>query len=148
MNDHFPPDRRLSPALGSVLAGLSLALVTLPAAAADAPPHSAPGAVEIGALEMRATGRPVPPSYQHTPVPRYPAEARQQGLEGVVVLNVLVRSDGRVEEARVAASSGAAVLDEVALDAVRKWTFVPATQGGHPVESVIEVPVKFALKAP
>lgn len=104
--------------------------------------------MELGALEMRATVRPVPPAYQHTPVPRYPADARQQGREGVVVLSVLVRSDGRVEEARVAASSGTAVLDEVALDAVRKWTFVPARQGGRPVESVVEVPVKFALRAP
>ena len=141
MNEYVPHDRRFSPA--PVLAGLSLALVALAAAAADAP-----GAVQIGPLEMRATSRPVPPAYRHTPVPRYPAEARQQGLEGVVVLNVLVRSDGRVEEARIAASSGAAALDEVALDAVRKWTFVPATQGGHPVESVIEVPVKVALMAP
>ena len=135
--------------LRSIFAGLSLALAALPAtAAADGPP-SAPGAVEIGAIEIRArAARPVPPAYQHTPVPRYPADARQQGREGVVVLSVLVRSDGRVEEARVAASSGTAVLDEVALDAVRKWTFVPARQGGRPVESVVEVPVKFALRAP
>ena len=108
----------------------------------------AQGAVELGTLEMRATARPVPPAYQHTPVPRYPADARHQGLEGVVVLSVLVRSDGRVEEARVAASSGTSVLDEAALAAVRKWTFVPARQGGRPVESVVEVPVKFALRAP
>jgi protein TonB len=147
LNDRFLPDGPVSPALRSVLAGLSVALAVLPAAAADAP-RLAPGAVELGVLEMRATVRPVPPAYQHTPVPRYPADARQRGLEGVVVLSVLVRSDGRVEEARVAASSGAAVLDEVALEAVRKWTFVPARQGGRPVESVVEVPVKFALRAP
>jgi TonB family protein len=133
--------------LRSVLAGLSLAFATVPVAGAEAP-HSGLGAVELGALEIRTTVRPVPPAYQHTPVPRYPADARRQGLEGMVVLSVLVRSDGRVEEARVAASSGAAVLDEVALDAVRKWTFVPARQGGRPVESVVEVPVKFALRAP
>ena len=147
MNDRFLPDGPVLLVLRSVLAGLSLALAACPAAGAEAP-HSAAGAVELGALEMRATVRPVPPAYQHTPVPRYPADARQHGLEGVVVLSVLVRSDGRVEEARVAASSGAAVLDEVALDAVRKWTFVPARQGGRPVESVVEVPVKFALRAP
>ena len=147
LNDRFLPDGLVSAALRPILAALSLALVAFPAAAADAP-RPAPGAMEIGALEMRTTVRPVPPAYQHTPVPRYPADVRRRGLEGVVVLSVLVRSDGRVEEARVAASSGIAVLDEVALDAVRKWTFVPARQGGRPVESVVEVPVKFALRAP
>jgi len=149
LGDRSLSDGPVLPVLRSILAGLSLALAALPAnAAADGPP-STPGAVEIGAIEIRAqAARPVPPAYQHTPVPRYPADARQQGLEGVVVLSVLVRSDGRVEEARVAASSGTAVLDEVALNAVRKWTFVPARQGGRPVESVVEVPVKFALRAP
>jgi protein TonB len=74
--------------------------------------------------------------------------AREQRLEGVVVLSVLVRQDGRVEDARVASSSGAAVLDDAALAAVRTWIFAPATRGGRPVESVVEVPVKFALRAP
>ena len=83
-----------------------------------------------------------------SPVPRYPRDAHQQGLEGVVVLSVLVGSHGRVEEARVATSSGAAALDEAALGAVKRWTFVPAKQEGRPVESVVEVPVKFALRAP
>ena len=140
-------DRLLADGSLSILVGLSLALAAVPAAAADGAP-AAPRAVEIGALEIRTGVRPVPAAYRHTPVPRYPRDAHRQGLEGVVLLSVLVRSDGRVEEARVAASSGAEVLDEAALDAVKQWTFVPARQGGRPVESVVEVPVKFALRAP
>jgi protein TonB len=97
---------------------------------------------------MRIAPRPAPAAYRHTPAPRYPTAARQQGLEGVVVLSVLVRHDGRVEDARVAISSGAPVLDDAALAAVRTWLFAPATQNGRPVESVVEVPVKFALRAP
>ena len=53
--------------------------------------------------------------------------ARERGLEGVVVLSV---------------------LDDAALAAVRTWVFAPATRGGRPVESIVEVPVKFALRAP
>ena len=105
-------------------------------------------AVEVGPLELRAASRPVPPAYRYTPAPRYPMLARERGLEGVVVLTVLVRPDGRVEDARVASSSGAAVLDEAALAAVRTWLFAPATRGGRPVESIVEVPVKFALRSP
>ena len=153
LNDRCLPDGSVSSggsvsrAVGVVFAGLSLALAALPAAAADGARPTL-GSVEINALEIRTRVRPVPPAYRHTPVPRYPRDAHQQGLEGVVVLSVLVRSDGRVEEARVATSSGAAALDEAALETVKKWTFVPARQGGRPVESVVEVPVKFALRAP
>ena len=97
---------------------------------------------------MRIAHRAAPPAYRYTPPPRYPLLAREQGMEGVVMLSVLVRSDGRVEDARVANSSGAPVLDEAALTAVRTWLFVPATRGGRPVESIVEVPVKFALRSP
>jgi len=106
------------------------------------------GTVEIGSLEIRAAPLPVPAAYRHAPLPRYPAAARAQGLEGVVVLSVLVRYDGRVDDARVAVSSGTTILDEAALAAVRTWLFTPASRGGHAVESVVEVPVKFALRTP
>ena len=97
---------------------------------------------------MRTSSAAVPAAYRHTPPPRYPLAARQQGLEGMVVLSVLVRRDGRVEDARVVLSSGALALDDAALTAVRTWLFAPATRGGRPVESIVEVPVKFALRAP
>ena len=90
----------------------------------------------------------MPAAYRHAPLPRYPAAARALGLEGVVVLSVIVRYDGRVDDARVAVSSGAAILDEAALAAVRKWLFAPATRGGRAMESVVEIPVKFALRPP
>jgi protein TonB len=97
---------------------------------------------------MRIPPPAVPATYRHAPLPRYPAAARAQGLEGVVVLSVLVRRDGHVDEARVAVSSGATMLDEAALAAVQTWLFAPATRGGLAVESVVEVPLKFALRRP
>ena len=127
-----------------LIAGLVLSLVVLPAYAADGPRP----ATELSPFEMRIAPRPVPAAYRHAPPPRYPTAAREQGLEGVVVLSVLVRHDGRVDDARVAVSSGASVLDQAALAAVRTWLFAPATQAGRPVESIVEVPVKFALRAP
>jgi protein TonB len=96
---------------------------------------------------MRIAPRAAPAAYRHAPPPRYPMLAREQGLEGVVVLSVLVRPDGRVEDARVASSSGADVLDAAALSAVRTWLFTPATRAGRPVESIVEVPVEFALRS-
>lgn len=77
--------------------------------------------------------------------PRYPDIARRRGLEGTVLLQVLVLDDGRVGEASVRRSSAHRLLDAAALDAVRDWRFAPASQGGKPVAMAVEVPVAFRL---
>jgi protein TonB len=38
------------------------------------------------------------------------------------------------------------VLDEAAINAVKKWSFVPATQGGLAVGGVVTVPIVFRLQ--
>lgn len=116
---------------------LGLAAFASPAAAADV--------ILLPPIEIRAPQLLVPASYRHTPLPPYPATAREQRLEGVVLLSVLVDTSGRVVDVNLATSSGSPILDEVAASAVRKWTFVPARRGSRAVESVVEVPVKFAL---
>jgi periplasmic protein TonB len=37
------------------------------------------------------------------------------------------------------------VLDQAALDAVRRWRFSPATRGGKPVEWTARLPIRFRL---
>jgi protein TonB len=97
-------------------------------------------------LEIRTASRPqTPAAYRSTPLPTYPVAAREQGLEGVVTLNVEVLASGRVGVVYVAVSSGARTLDDAAADAVRRWTFAPARNGTRAVDSLVEVPVKFSL---
>jgi len=79
------------------------------------------------------------------PVPAYPRQARLKGWEGTVVLAVTVGPDGRCRSLAVARSSGFAVLDRAALQAVRHWRFAPARRNGLAVEAVAEVPVTFRL---
>lgn len=85
--------------------------------------------------------------YGTNPPPIYPRLARARGYEGTVYLDVRVRADGSVAHATVRRSSGHAILDEAALDAVRRWVFVPARRGETPIEEVVTVPIKFALSA-
>jgi len=100
----------------------------------------------LAPMEIRASPQPlVPAAYRKTPLPPYPAAARAQRLEGLVVLSVLVGANGRVVDVSVASSSGHAVLDQAAAGAVKNWTFAPAHRGARAVESVVEVPLKFAL---
>jgi protein TonB len=42
-------------------------------------------------------------------------------------------------------SSGVERLDRAALDAVRRWRFVPARQGDTPVDAWVLVPIRFSL---
>jgi len=77
--------------------------------------------------------------------PLYPAAARRLGEQGVVMLSVHVRPDGRPEAVVVATSSGYARLDTAAVAAVRHWLFVPAQSGSGPVASWVSLKVTFRL---
>ena len=86
------------------------------------------------------------PRYGENPPPVYPMIARRKGYEGVVLLSVEVLSDGRVAQVKIKKSSGYAVLDTSALEAVKGWKFEPARRTDIPVTVWVHVPVKFVLK--
>ena len=87
------------------------------------------------------------PEYGVNPKPYYPLIARRLGAQGVVLLRVQVREDGSVANVELARSSGFAMLDESASRTIREsWRFIPARIDGIPVESWVEVPIKFVLE--
>jgi TonB family protein len=75
----------------------------------------------------------------------YSEEARRRGIEGEVVLEVIVRRDGTVGDVTVLRRLGAG-LDERAVQAVRQWRFAPARRLGAPVDVIVEVAVAFRLR--
>ena len=77
--------------------------------------------------------------------PDYTEEARRRGLSGEVVLEIVVRSDGRVGAVKVLQGLGSG-LDERAVSAVRQWKFTPARRQGTPVDVMVEVAVEFRLR--
>ena len=86
------------------------------------------------------------PDYGVNPKPPYPLIARRIGAQGVVVLRVFVHANGTVGNVIVSQSSGFTVLDESASKTVReRWRFLPARLDGQPVESWVEVPIRFVL---
>jgi len=86
------------------------------------------------------------PTPRANPRPKYPSSARRRGLEGTVVLKVLVNTRGRVGECRVHKSSGHRILDERATKTVRKWTFQPGRKGARPSAMWVKIPIRFQLK--
>lgn len=85
------------------------------------------------------------PDYLSNPAPVYPRLARQRGWAGIVVLRVLVRADGTVEDIEMEASAGHQTLDDAAVSAVRRWKFLPARLGRLALSSTVRIPVRFRL---
>jgi TonB family protein len=102
-----------------------------------------------GALSQAPVESPeqaLPPRIvESTPAP-YTESALARGVEGSVVLMVLVRRDGSVGAATVSEGLEAS-LDDSAVRTVKEWKFAPAMRNGRTVEIVLEVEVEFRLPA-
>jgi TonB family protein len=75
--------------------------------------------------------------------PEYPEQAKQDHVEGPVVLNALVGSDGTVKDVRVL--SGDPRLVDAVSKAVRGWLFKPYAPEGKPIEFETQITVNFSL---
>lgn len=84
------------------------------------------------------------PQVIYDPEPDYTEEARRMKHQGNVLLACVVGTDGRVHDARVQRALGLG-LDEKAIEAVRKWKFVPSSYNGKPVAVKIMVEVNFRM---
>ena len=83
-----------------------------------------------------------PPAVLQAPDPDYSVAARNAKIQGVVVLLITIGTDGLARDIRVARSLGYG-LDELAVDAVKKWTFRPAKSAGKPVPAQVNIEVLF-----
>lgn len=77
--------------------------------------------------------------------PAYPPSSRRLGEQGTVTLKVLVDAKGRPQDVVVGRSSGFPRLDQAAMEAVRRWRFVAATDGQGPVTTWTQVAITFRL---
>jgi len=141
--------------------------VPVPDAAPSAPiaPSEAPGAVSSQTTPgVEDAARPIEPAvpdddpqpgaFQYVdempeliscaPV-AYPDLARDAGVEGRVVVLVLVGRDGHVRETRIAPGTSVPMLDAAALAAAASCVFKPAIANGHPVAVWVSRPYVFHL---
>jgi protein TonB len=86
-----------------------------------------------------------PPALLREVRPDYTEEARQRGVEGDVLMEIVVRRDGTVGEVRVLQGLGHG-LESRAVQAVRQWRFEPARRHGQPVDVLVEVAMEFKIR--
>ena len=75
----------------------------------------------------------------------YTDDARQRGIIGDVVLEIVVRRDGTVGDVRVMQGLPGGLNDR-AVQAVRQWRFAPARRLGAAVDVLVEVAVEFKIR--
>jgi protein TonB len=85
------------------------------------------------------------PLYKENAPPVYPEIARVSGYEGIVLVFAEILPDGHVGNMRIRKSSGYAILDQSAIEAVKPWKFEPAKKSGNPFTVWVELPIKFIL---
>src|SRR5476651_2146701 len=107
----------------------------------------------IGMLESCSSGRDVPTTVEGTRPPtvikrvdpRYPQELREQRVEGAVVVEGIVPKEGGTMRALHVVRSDDTRLDQLALDAISKWIWMPGLQDGRPSDVEFTTQVRFLL---
>jgi protein TonB len=81
------------------------------------------------------------------PPPAYTAEAMRARVQGVVVLNCVVRPDGTCTDIRITKSLDMAFgLDQQAIASAREWRFRPGTRMGQPVPVRVTLEIGFTIR--
>lgn len=85
-------------------------------------------------------------AYETATPPVYPIQALRAGVQGTVLLKVLVDASGKPVQVAIKRSSGSRTLDDAARQHVlAAWRFHPAMRDGHAIEAWALVPVQFNL---
>jgi protein TonB len=113
-----------------------------------------PGAIVGGVIEKVSVSEPASPALRvggaikeprklKNVAPVYPDVAARGMVEGIVILEIAIEPNGRVDDVRVLRSIP--LLDAAAVAAARQWVFAPTLYRGVPVSVTMTVSVRFSL---
>lgn len=123
------------------------------AVAGDPSAGGDPAGLEGGRAGTMASAEPIalpedadpPVPLADNPVPEYPSEARAAGKTGLVVLKVVIGTDGIVRHVELL--RGEEPFVSAAMQAVRRWKYRPARYKGQPIVVYRIVQIPFKLRA-
>src|SRR3954453_2982703 len=115
--------------------------------ASTAPDPVKPEQPWLPAGVYRAGGEVSSPKGTKQGPPNYTGEAMRASVEGSVLMEAVVLANGTVGEVRIVRSlEKEHGLDNVAVETVKKWLFVPGKKDGVPVPVLVEVKMAFSLR--
>jgi TonB family protein len=135
VNSTRNPDQK--PRLAAHLESMEL-LQTAPEEVLTAPPDAV-APLKVITLDEKVTTEQL---LAH-PRPVYPPIAEAARVSGDVVLAVTIQTDGHVSKARVV--SGAAMLQQASIDAVKRTIYKPFLEDGQPVEVITNLTIRFRV---
>jgi TonB family protein len=117
--------------------------LAVPIPAAQTPPLKDP---QSGGKIYRVGADPIEaPICLYQPMPRYTQEARDAKIEGLILLQGVIRKNGRIDGLKVLSGLGYG-LDKSAFDTVAKeWRFKPGMLNGQPVDVLANIEISFRL---
>ena len=110
----------------------------------EAPPPPPPPPAPVQRGPVRVGGQIKPPTLVHRVEPAYPPMAVSAHVQGIVILEAIVDTEGRVTDVKVLRSVNL-MLDREAVAAVRQWRYSPVVLNGTAVPFVLSVSLSFSL---
>ena len=86
-----------------------------------------------------------PPQPVRQTAMQYPPKAKAQGVEGYVLVSLLIGDNGEVQKVRVLESEPGGVFEQTAVNAIRQWRFQPAQYQGKNVKVWARQKIRFNL---
>jgi protein TonB len=103
-----------------------------------------PGGANPEDPPLRVGGDVEPPEIVRQVQPRYPEVAKAARVQGLVILEAIINTEGQVEDVKVL--RGHKLLEQAAIEAIYQWKFRPGRLNGKPVKVVFTLTVNFTLK--
>ncbi|WP_259460678.1 energy transducer TonB [Paraburkholderia sp. BL23I1N1] len=130
------PDAR---SIESVAPAQSTPATQEPKATNESPAHAAPRSED----SANATSSSDAAAHSISqPLPELPDDLREQAYQTVATARFAIHADGSVDVELIKPTASPR-LNQILLEALRKWRFFPAMQAGHPVESRQDIRVHF-----
>jgi protein TonB len=87
----------------------------------------------------------IPPKARYRAPLDYPSNARKRSIEGFVILNMLIGTEGQVEQVKVLEAEPQGIFDQVAMSSAGDWQFEAASYQGKKVKVWVRQRITFNL---
>ena len=132
------------PVLSAAFGGLAMNIPEFAAADFEGDPRELLDDVAKDTIMTEETADSKPTATYRAPI-EYPEAAYKNGVEGYVVMHLLIAKDGSVQMAKVLESEPEGVFDNSVLAEIQDWRFAPARYKGESVAVWVKQKVSFTL---